>query len=58
MGTLALRGDGHADTRRIQEEVERCLHLVVYIARIAGKRFIREIHEVRKERPTYMSVKN
>lgn len=46
MGTLALRGDAHADTRRIQEEVERCLNLVVYIARADGKRIIREIHEV------------
>lgn len=49
MGTLALRGDAHADTRRIQEEVERCLDLVVYIARVAGKRLIREIHEVVRE---------
>jgi pilus assembly protein CpaF len=46
MGTLALRGDVHADTRRINEEVERCLNVVVYIARIDGRRFIREIHEV------------
>jgi len=45
MGTLALRGDAHADIHRIQEEVERCLNLVVYIARIAGKRYIQEIHE-------------
>ena len=50
MGTLALRGDAHADIRRIQGEVERCLNLVIYIARIDGKRFIREIHEVREER--------
>lgn len=49
MGTLALRGDAHADTRRIQEEVERCLNMVVYIARIEGKRAIREIHEVAGE---------
>ena len=46
MGTLALRGDAHADIHRIQEEVERCLNLVVYIARMAGKRYIQEIHEV------------
>lgn len=46
MGTLALRGDAHADTRWIQEEVERCLNLVVYIARIEGKRAIQKIHEV------------
>lgn len=49
MGTLALRGDAHADTRRIQEEIERCLNMVVYIARIEGKRAIREIHEVARE---------
>ncbi len=49
MGTLALRGDVHADTHRIKEEVERCLDLVVYIARIDGKRFIREILEVVRE---------
>jgi pilus assembly protein CpaF len=46
MGTLALRGDSHRDTRRIQEEVERCLNLVVYIASVEGKRSIRQIHEV------------
>lgn len=49
MGTLALRGDAHADTRRIDEEVERCLNKVVYIARIEGKRFVREILEVVRE---------
>jgi pilus assembly protein CpaF len=49
MGTLALRGDTHSDTRRIQEEIERCLNMVVYIARIEGKRAIREIHEVARE---------
>lgn len=49
MGTLALRGDAHADTRRIKEEVERCLNMVVFIARIEGKRFIREILEVVRE---------
>ncbi|MHB1856618.1 MAG: CpaF family protein [Acidobacteriaceae bacterium] len=49
MGTLALRGDAHADTRRIKEEVERCLNMVVHIARIEGKRFIREIYEVARE---------
>ncbi len=50
MGTLALRGDVHADIRRIQQEVERCLNLVVYLARIEGNRFIREIYEVCEER--------
>ncbi len=49
MGTLALRGDAHADTRRIQEEIDRCLNMAVYIARIDGKRAIREIHEVARE---------
>jgi len=53
MGTLALRGDAHADIRRVQEEVERCLNLVVYIARISGKRSIQEIHEVVQPR-TYV----
>lgn len=46
MGTLALRGDVHADTRRIHEEVHRCLDLVVHLVRMDGKRFIREIHPV------------
>jgi pilus assembly protein CpaF len=46
IGTLALRGDGHADTRQINEEVKRCLNMIVYLARIDGRRFIREIHEV------------
>ena len=49
MGTLALRGDVHADTRRIHEEVHRCLNKVVYIARVEGKRFVREILEVVRE---------
>ncbi len=49
MGTLALRGDSHADAHRIQEEVERCLNLVVYVARIAGKRLVRKIHEIVRE---------
>ena len=46
MATLALRGDAHADTRRIQDEVERSLHLVIYIARIDGRRIVRQIHAV------------
>ena len=46
IGALALRGDARADAQRITEEVDRCLHVVVHIARINGKRFVREIHEV------------
>lgn len=46
MGTLALRGDAHADIRRIKDEVERCLNMVIHITKVDGKRFIQEIHEV------------
>lgn len=46
MGTLALRGDVHADTHRIHEEVHRCLDLVVHVVRNDGRRFIRKIHPV------------
>jgi pilus assembly protein CpaF len=49
LATLALRGDTHADTHRITQEVERSLDMVVHIARIDGRRFIREIHEVARE---------
>lgn len=50
MGTLALRGDARADTQRITEEVDRCLNMVVHIARINGKRFVRQIYEVARTR--------
>jgi pilus assembly protein CpaF len=46
LGSLALRGDVSTDTRGIREEVERCLSLVVHIARTGGRRFVREIHKV------------
>jgi Flp pilus assembly CpaF family ATPase len=46
MGTLAMRGDAHADAHRTSDEVQRSLDLVIHIARTEGKRFIREIHEV------------
>jgi pilus assembly protein CpaF len=49
LATLALRGDAHADAHRITEEVERSLNMVVHIARMDGRRFIREIHEVAHE---------
>jgi pilus assembly protein CpaF len=49
LGTLALRGDAHADSSRIKEEVQRCLNIVVHIARVDGKRFVREISEVVSE---------
>ena len=47
LGSLALRGDASTDTRGIMEEVERCLSLVVHIARTGGRRFVREIQKVR-----------
>lgn len=46
LGALASRGDVSADAREIREEVQRCLDLVVHIARINGRRFVREIHKV------------
>jgi pilus assembly protein CpaF len=46
LGSLALRGDASTDTRGIMEEVERCLSLVVHIARTGGRRFVREIQKV------------
>jgi hypothetical protein len=46
LGTLALRGDAHANASRIKEEVQRCLNIIVHIARVDGKRFVREISEV------------
>jgi len=46
LGTLALRGDAHADASRIKQEVQRCLNLVIHIARVDGKRFVQEISEV------------
>jgi pilus assembly protein CpaF len=49
LATLALRGDSHADAHRMTEEVERSLDMVVHIARMDGKRFVREIHEVAHE---------
>ncbi len=49
LGTLALRGDAHADASRIKEEVQRCLNIVIHIARVGGKRFVREISEVASE---------
>jgi pilus assembly protein CpaF len=49
LATLALRGDTHADTHRITQEVERSLDMVVHIARMDGRRFVREIHEVARE---------
>ncbi len=50
LGSLALRGDAHVDARGIREEVERCLNMVVHIARMDGTRFIQEIHEVAHKR--------
>ena len=47
--TLALRGDSHADASRVKGDVERSLDMVVHIARMDGRRFIREIHEVAHE---------
>jgi pilus assembly protein CpaF len=55
LGSLASRGDASADTRGIANEVARCLDLVVHIARINGKRFVREIHEVSKGRDELQS---
>jgi pilus assembly protein CpaF len=49
LGTLALRGDAHADASRIKEEVQRCLNIVIRIARVDGKRFVREISEIASE---------
>ncbi len=46
LGSLALRGDASADTRSVREEVRRCLDLVVHIARMDGRRFVREIQDV------------
>jgi hypothetical protein len=39
----------HADAHRVKGDVERSLDMVVHIARMDGKRFIREIHEVERE---------
>jgi pilus assembly protein CpaF len=49
LGTLALRGDAHADASRIKEEVQRCLNIVIHIARVDGKRLVREISEISSE---------
>jgi pilus assembly protein CpaF len=46
LGSLALRGGASGDLRGTGQEVERCLDLVVHIARTEGRRSIREIHEV------------
>jgi pilus assembly protein CpaF len=49
LGTLASRGDAHADVSRTKEEVQRCLNIVIHIARVDGRRFVREINEVVNE---------
>lgn len=46
LGLLALRGNPSADARSITEEVQRCLDLVVHLAKIDGRRFVREILQV------------
>jgi pilus assembly protein CpaF len=46
LGSLAMRGDISVDARGIEQEVLRCLDLVVHIARMEGKRFVREVLEV------------
>jgi len=45
LGSLVLRGDAHIDARRIREEVERCINIVVHIVHVNGRRVVREIHE-------------
>ena len=51
IGSLALRGDTSGDAKSIVNEVERCLDVVVHIARVEGKRFVREVHTVDKKMP-------
>jgi len=46
LGSLAMRADIHADATTTSDEVERCLDLVIHVARVNGKRFVDEIHEV------------
>ncbi len=46
LASLALRGDASVDARGIREEVERCIDLVVHIARVEGRRFVKEVHHV------------
>jgi len=46
LGSLAMRADMHADAAMTRDEVERCLDLVIHVARVNGKRFVDEIHEV------------
>ncbi len=46
LGSLAMRADIHADATTTRDEVERCLDLVIHVARVNGKRFVDEIHEV------------
>jgi len=48
LGTLALRGDASGAITSILDEVRRCLDLVVHIARVDGRRFVREIYTVEK----------
>lgn len=46
LGSLAMRANIHADANITRDEVERCLDLVIHVARVNGKRFVDEIHEV------------
>jgi pilus assembly protein CpaF len=46
LASLAQRGDVSADRGDLLEEVHRCLDLVVHVARVDGRRFLREIHDV------------
>jgi pilus assembly protein CpaF len=48
LGTLALRGDASGPITGVLDEVCRCLDLVVHIARVDGRRFVREIYTVDK----------
>ncbi len=48
LGTLALRGDASGAITSILDEGHRCLDLVVHIARVDGRRFVREIYTVDK----------
>jgi pilus assembly protein CpaF len=46
LGSLAMRANVFADAEEVDDEIRRCLNLVVHIIRKGGRRFVHEIHEV------------
>ena len=47
LGSLATRGAGGSDVRGIEQEVKRCIDLVIHIVQTDGKRLIGEILNLR-----------